>query len=107
MTTPIELSGQDDVYADIRRDYQATSDTRLHEIRVVTDAMPTALARVFGLLATMSVVPFSTSSSVGNDDTVRLSINLRGVDPLTIDLLVRKITQVTETRKVTDHKLDN
>lgn len=105
MGTLIDLSGQDDVYADIGRDYQLGADAGIHKVRVVTDALPTALARIFGLLSTMSIVPFSTTSSVGSDDTVALSINLKGVDPITIDLLVRKITQVTETRTVTDDKL--
>lgn len=107
MATSLNLSGQDHVYADKPRDYLATSDSGLHEIRVVTDAMPTALARIFGLLATMSLVPFSTSSSVSSDDTVSLSIKLRSVDPSTIDLLVRKISQVTEIRNVTDAILDD
>jgi hypothetical protein len=101
MSVSIDLSGEDDVYANIHRDIQSTSAVGLHEIRVVSEAIPTALARIFGLLSTMSVVPFSTSSSVGTDNTVRLSIDLRGIDPSTTDLLLRKIHQLTETLTVT------
>jgi hypothetical protein len=102
MSTSIDLSGEDDVYANIRRECQSTSVNGLHEIRVVSDAVPTALPRIFGLLSSLSIVPLSTSSSFGTDNTISLSINLRGVDQSTIDLLQRKIYQLTETVEVAD-----
>ena len=74
MSASIDLSGEDGVYANIRRDFQSSSAVGLHEIQIVSDSMPTALARIFGLLATMSVVPFSTSSSVGSDDLPTLKM---------------------------------
>lgn len=107
MSVSIDLSGEDGVYANIQRDFQSTSAVGLHEIRVVSEAMPTALARIFGLLSSMSVVPFSTSSSIAIDHTVSLCITLRGIDPSTIDLLLRKITQLTETMTVTDDELSD
>ena len=102
MRKPIDLSGEEDVYASAPHDRQAKLDTGHHEIRVVSDSTPTALARIFGLLSSLSVVPFSTSSSIAIDHTVSLCITLRGIDPSTIDLLLRKITQLSETLTVHD-----
>lgn len=42
MDTPIDLSGEDDVYAHIHRDHQPTTAARPNEIRIVSDGMPTA-----------------------------------------------------------------
>ena len=105
MSSSIDLSGQDDVYANIRRDYESNVDSGLHEIRVISDAMPTALARIFGLLSTMSVIPLSSTSSINGDGTINLAIQLVGVTPSTIDLLQRKIYQLSETIIVRGRRL--
>ncbi len=104
MRKPIDLSGEEDVYASAPHDRQAKLDTGHHEIRVVSDSTPTALARIYGLLSTMSVVPLSSSSSFNNDGTINSEFHLSGVTPSTIDLLKRKINQLTETVVVADNE---
>lgn len=105
MSTSIDLSGQDDVYANIPPDYESTSAARLHEIQIVSDAMPTVLARVFGLLSTMSIVPLSTSSSLNRDGTIKISIHVTGVDPFVVDRFLRKVSQLIETVSAIDSDL--
>ena len=105
MSDSIDLSGEEDVYASAPHDSQAKLDTGHHEIRVLSDSTPTALARIFGLLSTMSVVPLSSSSSCNNDGTIKSEFHLGGVTPSTIGLLKRKINQLTDTVTVTDNEL--
>ena len=104
MTTqsaPIDLSDEDDVYANILYDSGSKFETSHYEIQVVSEAAPTSLARIFGLLSSLSIVPLSSSSSSHSDCTVNLNLHFGGVDSSTIDLLLRKISQLTETVAIT------
>ncbi|RLA51330.1 MAG: hypothetical protein DRR42_10650 [Gammaproteobacteria bacterium] len=107
MNTQIDLSGEEDVYANVQSDSQSDFDTTHHEIRVISDPMPTALARIFGLLSTMSVIPSSSTSSLNADGTIKLKLHLSNVAPLKIDLLRRKICQLTDTVTVFNEQLDD
>lgn len=97
MDSAIDLSDEDDVYANIRRNIESDFDTRHYELQIVSEAAPTSLPRIFGLLSSLSIVPLSTSSSSRSDSTIDLHLHLVGVDLSTIDLLRRKIAQLTET----------
>ena len=50
MRKPIDLSGEEDVYASAPHDRQAKLDTGHHEIRVVSDSTPTAPGAYFRLV---------------------------------------------------------
>lgn len=99
-STTIDLSGEDDVYASSQRGYRWNSGCGPHDIRIVSEAVPTALPRLFGLLSGLSVMPESTSSLLQGDNTVILSIHFDRIAPSTIDLLRRKILQLPETVEV-------
>ncbi len=53
----------------------------------------------------MSIVPLSSSSSFNNDGTINSEFHLLVATPSTIDLLKRKINQLTDTVTITDNEL--
>jgi hypothetical protein len=97
--TKLDLSDEDDVYANLPRDRRLDTDVGHYELVVVSEAAPTALARIFGLLSSLSIVPLSTSS-LQCDNTVSLNLKFNDVDLSTADLLQRKIAQLTETVEI-------
>ena len=96
----LDLSDEDDVYADLSRDRRQIPAVADYELLIVSDAVPTALARIFGLLSSLSIVPLSTSSSFQRENTITLTLHFEGVHPSTMDLLQRKISQLTETAEI-------
>jgi len=103
MNGTLDLSDQADVYGDIRPERSPDTDEESgrYALHLVTDALPTSLARIFGLISTMDMVPESMHSTASADETICLSLTFRNTDPYKSDLLRRKISQLTETLTVT------
>ena len=69
-------------------------------VSVATDATSSALARIFILLATLSLVPVATRSARSEQDFIDLRLSFENVGELQIDRLCRKLLQLTETVSV-------
>ena len=69
-------------------------------VSVVTDATPSALARIFVLLATLDLVPAATRSANPEQGAIHLRLSFENVGESRIDLLRRKLFQLTETVRV-------
>lgn len=95
MNTQLSLSGQDDVYSD---GTNAGANSRLQQctFRITVEHSPTALARVFGLLSTLAIVPAASRSTRVNDRTIDISLEFHDIPSSAADRLGRKINQLTE-----------
>ncbi len=69
-------------------------------VSVVTAATPSALARIFVLLATLNLVPVATRSAIREPGAIHLRLSFENVGESRIDLLRRKLFQLTETVRV-------
>ena len=69
-------------------------------VSVVTAATPSALARIFVLLATLDLVPAATRSAIRERGAIHLRLSFENVGESRIDLLRRKLFQLTETVSV-------
>ena len=70
---------------------------RFWSVRVGVERSPLSLPRVFGLLATLNIVPVSVRSVLPDDDTLEIEIGFANIAAATADRLCRKIQQLTET----------
>ncbi len=66
------------------------------DFEMTLDACPTALARVFGLLSTFSVVPVANTVESTDDDAVAVHLRLSNIETSRLDLLHRNFSQLTE-----------
>ena len=100
MSSLPDLSGQDDVYSE--ESFGLTTNTTIEsaEIVAVFDSNPGTLARVFGLLATFSIVPASARTFVTDDQTITLSFELRNINTGQLESLRRKLVQLTDAISV-------
>ena len=96
------LSERHAVHADLERRVSASTSIGpgTRTVSVVTDATSSALARIFVLLATLSLVPVATRSGSSQQDAIDLRLSFENVGELRIDLLCRKLLQLTETISV-------
>lgn len=97
------LTGQQDVYdAAVALDCLASSCATDGEVEltVLLERLPGALLRVFGVLCAFDLVPDrSLSRSVG-PDAIRVVCHFRDLPGHRLDLLVRKLRQLTECYEV-------
>ncbi len=70
---------------------------RCWSVRVGVERSPLSLSRVFGLLATLNIVPVSVRSVLSDDETLEIEIGFANIAAATADRLCRKIQQLTET----------
>ena len=96
------LSERYAVHPDIEQGVSASTSVGpgTRTVSVVTDATSSALARIFVLLATLSLVPVATRSASSEQDSIDLRLSFENVGELRIDLLCRKLLQLTETISV-------
>ena len=69
-------------------------------VSIVTGATSSALARIFVLLATLGLVPVATRSASSEQDSIGLQLSFANVAESRLDLLCRKLFQLTETISV-------
>ena len=93
---------RDDVYPSTRsyESVWANLIVRPFTISVVSDATPNTLARIFGLLATFDVIPVSVQSVPFGQGVLTLQLALDDIDEHRVDLLRRKLLQLTDTISV-------
>ena len=92
------LAGEDDVYSS-HLTHKRVPRT-VFTLDVVSERSPCSLGRIFGLLTTTSFVPDSVGSHTNPDGQIQTSIRVSTDDVTSVDLLVRKSSQLTETVNV-------
>ena len=65
-------------------------------IRITAENTPLSLARIYGLLATLMIVPRKSRSVVVGDAVLEVEFVFRDVSFSTIDRFLRKLNQTTE-----------
>ena len=102
MTSAAESTVQQDVYSNEPRTHTSTSDHLAAQLtaHVAVENSPLSLGRVFGLVGTVSIVPESSSTVLRADNVVEVQLTFSGEEPRKIDLLCRKLNQLTETISV-------
>lgn len=68
-----------------------------HAVFIKSEHSPSALSKIFAILATFSVVPVHALSTAGENDVLELEISLEGMTRRRANLLYRKILQLTDT----------
>ena len=98
------LTGQEDVYSVHTTEHAPEASLVQVEITVLLERFPGALARVFALLCLFELVPqfarVGPSHGSGSDDDIRLDLGFDQLQPDRMDLLLRKIRQLTECLEV-------
>ncbi len=89
-----------DVYADESVDGGATARLSAAGITLILDRTPAALARVYGLLCTVDLLPVASCCVYCDDDSVRLDLAFESVSGSRFERLVRKLAQLTECLEV-------
>ena len=65
-------------------------------IRVAAENSPLSLSRIFGLLATLTIVPSASRSKIMNVDELAVELDFCGIPHSAIDRFCRKLNQTTE-----------
>ena len=91
-----EHSEQREIYAAGQPDDCTTRSAGAASLCVVLERNPCALARVFSLLATLCLEPQTTSTECLGADAIRVQLNFAPVLAGRLDLLIRKVTQLTD-----------
>lgn len=65
-------------------------------VRVAAENSPLALSRIYGLLATLAIVPSISRSTIVNVNELAVELEFCDVPFSSIDRLCRKLTQTTE-----------
>jgi len=98
------LSGQEDVYSVHTTEHAPEASLAQVEITILLERFPGALARVFALLCLFELVPqfvrVMPSKLRGTDDDIRLELGFDELQPGRLDLLIRKIRQLTECLEI-------
>jgi hypothetical protein len=90
------LAGQEDVYSVHTTEHAPVADLERAELVVLLERFPGALARVFALLCLFELVPLSSRTGLDDVDAIRLELQFSHLPPDRLDLLVRKLNQLTE-----------
>jgi len=94
------LSGQEDVYSVHTTEHPPEASLAKVEITVLLERFPGALARVFALLCLFELIPRFAQATACNVDDIRLELGFDQLQPDRLDLLIRKIRQLTECLEV-------
>lgn len=97
------LTGQEDVYSVHTTEHALVAELQQVRLVVMLERFPGALARVFALLCLFELIPLSTSTELCADDAIRVELHFPHLPPDRLDLLVRKLNQLTECLGVTGH----
>lgn len=99
MSTYNDLTSQADVYSHTPQSKAEKNDFSAdrYAIRLTIECSPMALSRVFGLIGTVSMVPALSQTSREADEVIDVILEFLGTDPHKLDLLCRKLNQLTET----------
>lgn len=90
------LSGQEDVYSVHITEHPPVADLYQVKINVLLERFTGSLARVFALLCLFELVPVTSRTELCDDDAIHLELHFSHLPPDRLDLLLRKISQLTE-----------
>jgi hypothetical protein len=96
------LTGQEDVYSVHTTEHAEVDDLQQVQLVVLLEQFPGALARVFALLCLFELIPLSTRTDLCADDAIRVELQFSHLPPDRLDLLVRKLHQLTECLEVVE-----
>lgn len=108
MNNGIDDPEEEDVYS-AKTYANAASGTKLVEhcsIHVAAENSPLTLSRIFGLLATLTIVPSASRSTIVNVDELAVDLEFCDVPLSCIDRLCRKLAQTTEIVVVSASPVD-
>lgn len=97
------LTGQEDVYSVHTTEHAPMADLEQASLVVLLERFPGALARVFALLCLFELIPLSTRTELCDDDAMRVELRFSHLPPDRLDLLVRKLNQLTECLSVVEN----
>ncbi len=90
------LAGQEDVYSVHTTEHVPVAALARVEVVVLLERFPGALARVFALLCLFELVPLTAHTELCEGDAIRVEMQFSQLPPDRLDLLLRKIRQLTE-----------
>jgi ribosomal protein S15P/S13E len=94
------LCGQEDVYSVHTTEHAPEAFLARVDIVVLLEPFPGALARVFALLCLFELVPQFAQVTRWNEGDIRLELGFDQLQPERLNLLLRKIQQLTECLEV-------
>jgi hypothetical protein len=94
------LAGQEDVYSVHTSEHAPAAALEHVQLVILLERFPGALARAYALLCLFELVPLATRSELQADDEIRLEWQFSHLPPDRLDLLQRKISQLTECLQV-------
>ena len=101
MTTGLpNLTGQDDVYSVPTTGHAPKPSLARVEVVVLLEQFPGALARVFALLCLFELVPVAMQCVQWAEDELHLQLHFDQIKRDRLNLLLRKICQLTECLEV-------
>jgi hypothetical protein len=108
MSTSVNDPEEEDVYS--ANTYIGAASTNKLEghcsIRVTAENSPLTLSRIYGLLATLTIVPSASRSTIMSVDELAVTLDFRDVSYSSIDRLCRKLAQITEIASVSTLPID-
>ena len=99
------LTGTQELYATTRAAFPAVTQTSEAGITLLLERCPSALARVFALLCTLTLIPTSSCCAEIDEDLIRLDIFFESVRSDRYDLLLRKLELLIECQEMTSSGL--
>jgi hypothetical protein len=90
------LTGQEDVYSVHTTGHAIVAELQQVHLVVTLERFPGALARVFALLCLFELIPRSTRTELCAEEVIRVELHFSQLQPDRLDLLVRKLNQLTE-----------
>lgn len=90
------LTGQEDVYSVHTNGHATVAGLQQVHLVVTLERFPGALARVFALLCLFELIPRSTRTELCAEEIIRVELQFAQLQPDRLDLLVRKLNQLTE-----------
>lgn len=101
------LTGQEDVYSVQTTEHAVVADLQQVQLVVLLERFPGALARVFALLCLFELIPLATRTELCEDDAIRVELQFLHLPPDRLDLLIRKLNQLTECLDVSEQDSDS
>jgi hypothetical protein len=90
------LVGQEDVYSAHTTEHVAKPSLAQVDMVVLLERLPGALARLFALLCLFELVPQVARTELCENDVIRVQLQFVQLPPERLQLLLRKICQLTE-----------
>ena len=94
------LAGQEDVYSVHTTEHAPAAELSRAQVVVLLERFPGALARLYALLCLFELVPLKSHTELCGADEIRVELQFSHLPPDRLDLLLRKLRQLTECLEV-------